>query len=59
MRNKVTFAVMSLVIISILATGCVTTTQKSSGVGAGIGTVLGAGIGALLGDPGLGMAIGA
>ncbi len=59
MRNKVTFAVMCLVIISILATGCVTTTQKSSGIGAGIGTVLGAGIGALLGDPGLGMAIGA
>ncbi len=50
---------MCFVIISILATGCVTTTQKSSGIGAGIGTALGAGIGALLGDPGLGMAIGA
>jgi uncharacterized protein YcfJ len=59
MRNKVTFAVMCLVIISILATGCQTTTQRSSGIGAGIGTALGAGIGALLGDPGLGMAIGA
>ncbi len=59
MRNKVTFAVMCLVIISILATGCVTTTQKSTGAGAGIGAVLAAGIGALLGDPGLGMAIGA
>ena len=50
---------MCFVIISILATGCVTTTQKGSGIGAGIGTALGAGIGALLGDPGLGMAIGA
>ncbi len=50
---------MCLVIISILATGCETTTKKSSGIGAGIGTLLGAGIGALLGDPGLGMAIGA
>ncbi len=59
MRNKITFAVMSLVIISILATGCKTTTQRSSGAGAGIGAALGAGIGALLGDPGLGMAIGA
>ena len=59
MRNKVTFAVMCFVIISILATGCQTTTKKSSGIGAGIGTLLGAGIGALLGDPGLGMALGA
>ncbi len=58
MRNKVAFAVMCLAIISILATGCQTTTQRSSGIGAGIGTALGAGIGALLGDPGLGMAIG-
>ncbi|MHC4269011.1 MAG: glycine zipper domain-containing protein [Planctomycetota bacterium] len=59
MRNKVTVAVMCLVIISILATGCETTSKKSSGIGAGIGTVLGVGIGALLGDPGLGMTIGA
>jgi hypothetical protein len=59
MRNKVAFAVMCLIIISILPTGCVTTTQKSSGIGAGIGTVFGAVIGTLLGDPGLGMAIGA
>ncbi|MFV1976007.1 MAG: glycine zipper domain-containing protein, partial [Candidatus Scalindua sp.] len=59
MRNKVAFAIMCLAIISILATGCQTTTKKSSGIGAGIGTILGAGIGALLGDPGLGMAIGA
>ena len=35
MRNKVTFAVMCLVIISILATGCVTTTKRSPGIGAG------------------------
>ena len=59
MRNKVTVAVMCLVIITILTAGCETTTKKSSGMGAGIGTLLGAGIGALLGDPGLGMAIGA
>jgi hypothetical protein len=59
MRNKVAFAVMCLAIISILATGCETTTKKSSGIGAGIGTILGAGIGALFGDPGLGMALGA
>ncbi|MCP4274319.1 MAG: hypothetical protein GY781_20545 [Gammaproteobacteria bacterium] len=59
MRKRVTFAVMCLVIISILATGCQTTSKKSAGIGSGIGALLGAGIGALLGDPGLGMAIGA
>ena len=50
---------MSLVIISLLTTGCQTTSKQSAGMGTGIGTLLGAGIGALLGDPGLGMAIGA
>ncbi len=35
MRNKVTFAVMCLVIISILATSCVTTSKRSPGIGAG------------------------
>ncbi len=58
MRNKVTFAVICFVIISILTAGCQTTSKKGSGIGAGIGMLLGAGIGALLGDPGLGMAIG-
>ncbi len=37
MRNKVTFAVMCLVIISILATSCVTTSKRSPGIGAGMG----------------------
>ena len=59
MRNKVTFTVMCIVIISIPATGCKTTSRQSTGMGAGIGMVLGIGVGALLGDPGLGMAIGA
>ena len=59
MRNKIIITVMCVAVIFILAIGCVTTTQKSSGVGAGIGAALGASIGALVGDPGLGMAIGA
>lgn len=37
MRNQVTFAVICLVIISILATGCETTSKRSPGIGASIG----------------------
>ncbi len=36
MRNKVTFVVMCLVIISILATSCVITSKRSAGIGAGM-----------------------
>ncbi len=43
MRNKVTFVVMCLVIISILATNCVITSKRSPGIGAGIGTGTGEG----------------
>ncbi len=60
MRNKIIVTVMCVIVVSVLATGCVTTTtQQSTGIGAGIGAVLGAGVGALVGDPALGMAIGA
>jgi hypothetical protein len=59
MRSKIIVTVMCAGIISVLATGCMTTTQKSSGIGAGIGAALGAGIGALVGDPAMGAAIGA
>ncbi len=60
MRNKIIVTIMCVTVVSVLATGCVTTTtQQSTGIGAGIGAALGAGIGALVGDPALGMAIGA
>jgi len=60
MRNKIIVTIMCVTVVSVLATGCVTTTtQQSTGIGAGIGAVLGAGVGALVGDPALGMAIGA
>lgn len=59
MRNKIIFTIANIAIVSVIATGCVTTTQKSSGIGAGIGAALGAGIGALVGDPAMGAAIGA
>ena len=50
---------MCIIVVSILVTGCLTTTQKNSGIGTGIGAALGAGIGALVGDPVMGAAIGA
>ncbi len=52
-------AVICVAAISILATGCMTTTQKGTAAGAGLGAALGAGIGALTGSPAMGAAIGA
>ncbi len=59
MRGKIVVTVMCIAAISILATGCMTTTQKSTAVGTGAGAALGAGIGALTGSPAMGAAIGA
>ncbi len=59
MRGKIIAIVMCIAAISILTTGCMTTTQKSTAVGAGTGAALGAGIGALTGSPAMGAAIGA
>ncbi|MDR4499501.1 MAG: glycine zipper domain-containing protein [Candidatus Scalindua sp.] len=59
MRSNTVITVLSMVILAVLTTGCLTTTQKSAGVGTGIGAALGAGIGALIGDPAMGAAIGA
>ncbi len=57
--HKIITAVVCIAAIAILATGCMTTTQKSTAVGAGTGAALGAGIGALTGSPAMGAAIGA
>jgi uncharacterized protein YcfJ len=59
MRGKIVVTVMCIAAISILATGCLTTTQKGAAVGTGAGAALGAGIGALTGSPAMGAAIGA
>jgi hypothetical protein len=59
MRNKILVTIVCVTVVSVLAAGCMTTTQKSTGIGTGIGAALGAGIGALVGDPALGAAIGA
>lgn len=59
MSKKFIFAAICVASISILATGCLTTTQKGAAVGTGAGAALGAGIGALTGSPAMGAAIGA
>jgi len=59
MKSKIILSVIGIVAVSILTSGCLTTTQKSAGVGTGVGAALGAGIGAIVGDPALGAAIGA
>ncbi len=59
MSRRIILAVICVTAISILATGCMTTTQKGAAVGTGVGAALGAGIGALVGDPAMGAAIGA
>ncbi len=59
MYKKIIFTVMCVAAISILTTGCMTTTQKGTAAGTGIGAALGAGIGALAGNPSMGAAIGA
>ena len=59
MSRKIFLAVICVASIAILATGCMTTTQKGTAVGSGTGAAVGAGIGALTGDPAMGAAIGA
>ncbi len=59
MYKKIIIAVVCVAAISILTTGCMTTTQKGTAVGTGVGAGLGAGIGALTGNAGMGALIGA
>ncbi len=59
MNNKIIFTYMCAVVISILTTGCMTTTQKGTAVGTGVGAALGTGIGALAGHAGMGAIVGA
>ena len=59
MKSKIILCAICIVAVSILTSGCLTTTQKSAGVGTGVGAALGAGIGAIVGDPALGAGIGA
>jgi hypothetical protein len=59
MRGKIIFTIICVATISILTTGCLTTTQKSTAIGTGGGAAVGAGIGALAGNAGIGALIGA
>ncbi len=59
MQGKTIVTIMCVVAISILTTGCLTTTQKSTAIGTGGGAAVGAGIGALAGNAGMGALIGA
>ncbi len=59
MRNSIIVTVICVAIVSSLANGCLTTTQKSAAVGTGAGAATGAVIGALTGSPAMGAAIGA
>jgi len=59
MSKKIILAAICIASISVLTTGCLTTTQKGAAVGTGAGAALGAGIGALTGSPAMGAAIGA
>ena len=59
MSKKIILAAICVASISVLATGCLTTTQKGAAVGTGAGAALVCGIGALTGSPAMGAAIGA
>ncbi|MDR4503985.1 MAG: glycine zipper domain-containing protein [Candidatus Scalindua sp.] len=59
MNRKIFLSLTGIALVAIFTAGCLTTTQKSAGVGTGVGAALGAGIGAIVGDPALGAAIGA
>ena len=56
MSRKIFLAVICVASIAILATGCMTTTQKGTAVGSGVGAALGTGVGALTGNKGLELA---
>ncbi len=59
MKINVIGMTICVMVVAVLATGCLTTTQKSTAVGTGAGAALGTGIGALTGNAGMGALIGA
>lgn len=59
MSKKIFLAAICVAIISIFASGCLTTTQKGAAVGTGAGAAIGTGLGALAGNASLGAMIGA
>ena len=59
MRGKIIVTIMCVATISILTTGCLSTTQKGAVIGTGVGTATGTMIGTFTGNTAMGAAIGA
>ena len=59
MRGKIVVTVMCIAVLSILTTGCLTTTQKGAVIGTGVGTATGTMVGTFTGDTVMGAALGA
>ena len=59
MRGKIIVTIMCVATISILTTGCLSTTQKGAVIGAGAGTATGTMVGTFTGNTAMGAALGA
>ncbi len=59
MKIRLVGTVMCVMVIAIISSGCLTTTQKGTAIGTGAGAALGTGFGALAGSASTGALIGA
>ena len=59
MRSKIITTLICIAAISILTTGCLSTTQKGAVIGTGVGTATGTMVGTFTGNAPMGAAIGA
>ena len=59
MRSKIIITFLSIAFVSILTTGCLSTTQKGAVIGAGVGTATGTMVGTFTGNTAMGAALGA
>ncbi len=59
MKLKLISTIMCVMVISIISSGCLTTTQKGTAIGTATGAALGTGFGALAGSASTGAIIGA
>jgi len=59
MRSKIIITFICIASISILTTGCLSTTQKGAVIGAGVGTATGTMVGTFTGNTPMGAALGA
>ncbi len=59
MKIRLVGTIMCVMVIAIISSGCLTTTQKGTAIGTGAGAALGTGFGALAGSASTGALIGA